>query len=1184
MAQRLILLRGNDTQTKAYTGIEGEITVNLTTDQFVLHDGVTAGGIPMARDDKRLSQMPDIDVLTNAPTEGMSLTWSATAEKWVPKAIDPNSAQIDYESLSNRPNISDVAVSGQYNDLLGRPELATVATSGSYNDLQDIPAAAAAPSFETLTDTPDAAAMLAAKGLVVVVNAAGDGLEFVEKTAVGDDNVQSDWTEADNTNDSFIKNKPSLDKTLNELTDVTAVLALAEAGKVLTVNAAGDGLELQEVLKSDWNQADNTAIDFIKNKPTLVTKSEDLSDMPTLSGQGGKVPVVNAEGTALVYVDSTAIGDPNVQVDWAEDNSSSDRFILNKPSRDDSEFDMFKDVTLEGPGLSKSQFNRIALAASAPGDSYIQLGYVVPRNFYCENLLSSSLSASSNTELTYYFSEYSEGTGVDYANGFYIKVPTVLSGDKIAVGTISGGTNHQDITEGAATPTSLTRFSSNLGFQIERDNTASMLVTVRNNSQGGDSGKVDTGLVVANTTHFVLTIKVTRNDAGETGYLQINSGGGYPMSKGPEGDGVMLGWINNLVSLKEETQSDWNAASGPAHILNKPTIPAQADWSANSGTAQILNKPSIPFDHGLRNNAFDGQVVHKEVSTGSVTWASNGGIFAQAAAHFEQSSTLPAAFPPGKTTYFEITTPAGPSQDMKFDHNFVSMDSSFEPVYSKGISLRVRCHDTSPVVQLREITAGTDAHNYTQVFKGDISFTYGEKIGVTVGSTLSGDLSVNVKRLGGTDQSAFFSLSGMPSASRGIACTRSIETGFFDLDSFASVSTNLGQASFDEEPPYGTFVIEHEDIQYRGTAGNPDWDATAGKFFIRNKPTIPVVVPQQQADWAEDNTNSIRFIRNKPGVPDAFQFLSGNLQRVASAGRYGGMKFEGDELVIDSSAVAGEMIVCDNLLPPKFNLEIQTDSDANGSEFNIFFLPFNRDTGVISFNAGVTLRSVVSRFGQLLGLENTGTNPTNMSRRSQGTASKDVKVPLSISVDLSSGSALANVVIDSGGSIDSRTIDVTTHDYDNSDIIMVIESRGTTREDRIRISAGGTFTEESSLLPQCSKPLDLLQNRRDNLVLWTGSLENPNPLSDFNFSGKGGLRLYTSNFQFLDAKVHEVATLGGLTSTPRIFWDNTANSVVSHQAGFNSVSSSYSITQLLLSSNNPTAISCQSAVSYLGAL
>lgn len=48
--------------------------------------------------------------------------------------------------------------------------------------------------------------------------------------------------------------------------------------------------------------------------------------------------------------------------------------------------------------------------------------------------------------------------------------------------------------------------------------------------------------------------------------------------------------------------ADWNAVSGDAQILNKPTIPAaqvNSDWNAVSGVAEILNKPTIPSIAGL---------------------------------------------------------------------------------------------------------------------------------------------------------------------------------------------------------------------------------------------------------------------------------------------------------------------------------------------------------------------------------------------------------------------------------------------------------------------------------------------------------------------------------------------------------------------------------------------------------
>ena len=58
-------------------------------------------------------------------------------------------------------------------------------------------------------------------------------------------------------------------------------------------------------------------------------------------------------------------------------------------------------------------------------------------------------------------------------------------------------------------------------------------------------------------------------------------------------------------ALQVQVQSDWNEADSddPAYIANKPTIPAaqvNADWDAVSGVAQILNKPTIPDPSGLQ--------------------------------------------------------------------------------------------------------------------------------------------------------------------------------------------------------------------------------------------------------------------------------------------------------------------------------------------------------------------------------------------------------------------------------------------------------------------------------------------------------------------------------------------------------------------------------------------------------
>ena len=68
--------------------------------------------------------------------------------------------------------------------------------------------------------------------------------------------------------------------------------------------------------------------------------------------------------------------------------------------------------------------------------------------------------------------------------------------------------------------------------------------------------------------------------------------------------------LNKPTIPAAQVNADWNAASGAAQILNKPTIPAaqvNADWNAASGVSQILNKPTIPvIDSELSQTSTNG--------------------------------------------------------------------------------------------------------------------------------------------------------------------------------------------------------------------------------------------------------------------------------------------------------------------------------------------------------------------------------------------------------------------------------------------------------------------------------------------------------------------------------------------------------------------------------------------------
>jgi hypothetical protein len=68
MAKLLKLRRGTTTQHNTFTGAEGEVTIDTTKDTAVVHDGVTAGGYPLLRQD--LNNLPAGSVTSTHIADG----------------------------------------------------------------------------------------------------------------------------------------------------------------------------------------------------------------------------------------------------------------------------------------------------------------------------------------------------------------------------------------------------------------------------------------------------------------------------------------------------------------------------------------------------------------------------------------------------------------------------------------------------------------------------------------------------------------------------------------------------------------------------------------------------------------------------------------------------------------------------------------------------------------------------------------------------------------------------------------------------------------------------------------------------------------------------------------------------------------------------------------------------------
>ena len=103
---------------------------------------------------------------------------------------------------------------------------------------------------------------------------------------------------------------------------------------------------------------------------------------------------------------------------------------------------------------------------------------------------------------------------------------------------------------------------------------------------------------------YNFTFAPTVNDDDTKGFVigsrwLLDDGSVYECSDATTGAAV---WS----LIPAQVNADWNASSGVAEILNKPTIPAaqvNSDWNATSGVAEILNKPTIPTSLPPSGNA-----------------------------------------------------------------------------------------------------------------------------------------------------------------------------------------------------------------------------------------------------------------------------------------------------------------------------------------------------------------------------------------------------------------------------------------------------------------------------------------------------------------------------------------------------------------------------------------------------
>lgn len=218
----------------------------------------------------------------------------------------------DYDDLVNKPSIPAAQVNADWNsssgvsEILNKPSLAAVATSGDYSDLSNTPSIPTATSdltndsgYITLSDVPA--------------------------------QVQSDWTEADNTDPAYIQNKPTLAAvaTSGDYSDLSNTPSIPTATSDLTNDSGYITLsDVPAQVNADWNSS--SGVSEILNKPNLATVAttgsySDLSNTPS-------IPTATSDLTNDSGYITLSDVPAQVQSDWAESDTTDPAYIENKPT------------------------------------------------------------------------------------------------------------------------------------------------------------------------------------------------------------------------------------------------------------------------------------------------------------------------------------------------------------------------------------------------------------------------------------------------------------------------------------------------------------------------------------------------------------------------------------------------------------------------------------------------------------------------------------------------------------------------------------------------------------------------------------------------------------------------------------------------------------------------------------
>lgn len=719
----LKLRRGDTTASNAFTGAEGEITIDTTKDTLVVHDGATAGGKPLATEanlNSGLATKANISSLSAVATSG------------------------SYVDLTNKPTL----FSGSYVDLTNKPSIPSLtgyATESYVNNTINNVVGAAPAALDTLNE------------LAAALNNDASFASTITTSLASKANTSSLAAVATSGSYADLSNKPTIPTNTNELMNGAGfITSSAVSGKQDTLVS---GTSIKTVNSTSLLGSGNIAV-----QATLVSGTNIKTvNSTTLLGSGDiAVQATLVSGTNIKTVNSTSLlGSGNIAVQPTLVSGTNIKTVGSTSLLGSGDIS-FKtvngnsllgsgDIAISGGGVDYSTVYEIKLGLTA--GSYAQGGYGIAIGYSAGNYNQGSYGIS-----------IGRAAGESYQTNYAIAIGNYAGNNSQGDNAIAIGNN--------AGNNAQAQNAIAIGNNAGSYNQGSSAIAIGNNATG--TGQQSSNSIVLNATGSAINanasgffVKPIRSGtAAKIIYYDSTTGeltyGDAPVSGGggdtgtnfsqplqfvdfdPSGPGTITlaftsstSATNFLASVGNNTVTITGLQSGPSTL----TI-VGGNWSALGAVAVRLTAPmTTPDLYG----ASGGQPLSFNGGTAAFTSSGSGGG-GTVTYGYNSGGILGENYNPG-TGYTEFTVSSTDAALFATDYNSLkntianiisSASMTGVNAYSNSMAILVTNTTYHPITQTQQVTSGAG-----QVVFSNMNSTPGIPLSNFPNFTLGAGLYVN---------------------------------------------------------------------------------------------------------------------------------------------------------------------------------------------------------------------------------------------------------------------------------------------------------------------------------------------------------------------------------------------------------------------------------------------------------